>query len=106
MSLESESYKKSQVHQDLWILDNFPDVTLVCEGAHPAVCLTRPCGGGGCKGTQRPQKRSPETPWSYASTDRFWDMLDIKKRVCLKKQTTFIIFRICFISIFHTFGSF
>ena len=31
------------------------------------------------------QKRSPETPWSYASTDRFWDMLDIKKRVCLKK---------------------
>jgi hypothetical protein len=48
MSVESESYKKCQVHQDLWILGDFPDVTLVCDDARPAyhahrlACPTRP----------------------------------------------------------------
>ena len=63
MQLDSESYKKIQVHQDLWILDDFPDVTLVTEDAHPAICLALPplphhppCGGGGCRGTPGPHK--------------------------------------------------
>ena len=75
MQLESKSYKKIQVHQDLWILDDFPDVTLVTEDAHPAICLALPhlphhppCGGGGCRGTPGPHKgplgpsRAPQGP--------------------------------------------
>jgi hypothetical protein len=29
--LTKEMQQKNQVHQDLWILDDFSDVTLVCD---------------------------------------------------------------------------
>ena len=70
MSLESESYKKSQVHQDLWIFDDFPDVTLVCDDPRqlpaclvcPPARTTHPCGGGGCRGPTRAPEGPPRAP--------------------------------------------